>query len=107
MATYAITAAAKLGDHLEWFIVHERKPNPKEAGKYFVNDQPELVGRTTIVSNLESKTHTYVTRYKKNADDDTWQVGADVRVIELKSGKYLESSADKTSKDNLLNLPRF
>lgn len=50
-----------------------------------------------VIDDIESKLHTYY------VDEDGSR--ADVQVIDGESGKYLRSTADKTSKNNLDNLP--
>jgi hypothetical protein len=61
--------------------------------------QTDTVG--TVISEIESRTHTYFTR--------DWRGDvADVHVVKRADGsKYLRTVADGVKADNLLRLPRY
>lgn len=60
--------------------------------------------RSQVVNAIENKGYTYVTSYKK---DNEWYKGQKVHIINVDGKKYLRTDSNKTTKDNLGELPEF
>jgi hypothetical protein len=61
--------------------------------------------RRSIVKAIDSDGISFVTAFKGN--DGKWKKGEDVFVIEIGGDKYIKTKRDRTTKDNLDNLPEF
>ncbi|CAI3960654.1 unnamed protein product [Commensalibacter communis] len=60
--------------------------------------------RSQVVNAIENKGYTYVTSYKKNGE---WYKGKNVSIIKVDGKKYLRTDSNKTTQDNLGELPEF
>jgi hypothetical protein len=62
------------------------------------------VSRDTVVADLRRGV-TYVTIFK--GDTDTWKKGQTVFIIKLNGTEYIKTVEDRTTRDNLDELPEF
>ncbi|MEQ4539749.1 MAG: DUF3892 domain-containing protein [Billgrantia sp.] len=63
----------------------------------------ETWSRKEVLSKMDDS-KTFVTILK---NDDKWKKGEDVHIITVEGRRFLRTDANKKSKDNLENLPRF
>lgn len=97
-ADYLISAVRynAAGTHIDQ--VEVRTDNGDSVGA------PSSWARADVVKSLEGAS-TFVTITK--GSNDKWQRGAEVRIIEVNSTKYIRTDADATPEDNLESLPTF
>jgi len=95
-ADYIITAVRfnSAGTHIE--AVEIRVDNGDTAGP------PSNASRAQVVAALEDGT-TFCTATK--GSDGKWHKGAAAKVITIDGQKYIRTKADRTTKDNLDDLP--
>lgn len=96
-ADFAITAVRY--DENKTHIVQVKRR--KDSGKSL--EAPEIKNRSVIIDSIE-KGYTYVSSYKKN---EKWIEGKEVHIIKVDGKKYLRTDSNKTTKDNLGELPEF
>jgi hypothetical protein len=84
------------GHHIETVLA--RTDNGSSLGK------DEYITRAAVVRAIEGGTR-FCTIYQRS--DGKWVLGAHVEVITIYGSKYLRTDADRTTADNLGQLPRF
>lgn len=62
------------------------------------------VSRESVISDLKRGT-TYITVFKDQSDK--WKKGQSVYIVKINGTEYIKTVDDKTTKDNLDNLPEF
>lgn len=97
-ADYGISAVRYDSDdqYIDKVKVHKDNGNTIETG--------ETWSRKDVLSEMDDD-KTFVTILK--GDDDKWKKGQDVHIITVDGQRFLRTDANKRSKDNLENLPKF
>lgn len=96
-ADYGISAVRYDSDdeYIDQVKVHKDNGDPIGAG--------ETWSRKEVLSDMDDS-KTFVTILK---NDDKWKKGEGVHIITVDGLRFLRTDANKKSKDNLENLPRF
>jgi len=97
-ADYCITAVQFNEKHTHINQVKRRVDNGESLG------ESSIVSRQTVVADLKRGT-SYITVFK--GADDKWSKGQKVFIVTLNGTEYIKTVEDKTTRDNLDELPEF
>ncbi len=97
-ADYCISAVSYSGEpkHIKEAKVHEDRGDTIGSG--------EIWSRFKIVLNIESG-HSFTTILR--TEDEKWERGEDVHIIEVKGKKYIRTDKNEIEEDNLGELPEL
>jgi len=96
-ANFLISAVKYNSDHTHIIQVKQHVDSDTQVGI------AQVVSRQTVVSNIKSG-YTYATIYP---DGEKWKIGQRIIIYPVNGIEYIKTLADRTTRDNLGELPEF